>query len=435
MSSNILLVDDSKTIRTHVRSILQHAEDDYQVVDKEDGYEALKWLTLQPLKTLPDLVILDRNMPNMSGDDCIRVLKSDRLWKRIPVLFLTAQVEMTELVKGLAELEAEDYLPTPFDPREFLARVKVLIRIKLSETEAAAKLTGVFEKFVPKEFMNRIAPEGLENLIFGHAESDFVTILFSDIRAFTEISENLSPQELMDFLNGYLREMNPPIMEHQGFVDKFIGDAIMAVFDQPDKTNADEAENALDAALGMQKVLVQLNQKRKKLKLDPVSIGIGIHSGNVIIGTVGFEERMDSTVLGDAGNLASRLEGLTKFYGCSLIISEDTHGLLSNQNKYHTRELDRVMVKGRKTPLNIHEVFNGDEEEKIKLKLEFLDTFQEGMNAYRKRQWKKGLSKFKECQKAAPEDLVYQVYLERCENFITQSPPKNWNGVYEFQEK
>ncbi len=100
MSSNILLVDDSKTIRTHVRSILQHAEDDYQVVDKEDGYEALKWLTLQPQKALPDLVILDRNMPNMSGDDCIRVLKSDRLWKRIPVLFLTAQVEMTELVKG-----------------------------------------------------------------------------------------------------------------------------------------------------------------------------------------------------------------------------------------------------------------------------------------------------------------------------------------------
>ena len=175
---------------------------------------------------------------------------------------------MTELVKGLAELEAEDYLPKPFDPREFLARVKVLIRIKkaedlthqsnsdlehslvlqkqaydelkttkikLAETEAAAKLTGVFEKFVPKEFLSRIAPEGLENLLFGHAESDFVTILFSDIRAFTEISENLSPQELMDFLNGYLREMNPPIMEHQGFVDKFIGDAIMAVFEFPPK--------------------------------------------------------------------------------------------------------------------------------------------------------------------------------------------------------
>ncbi|MGA0440093.1 MAG: hypothetical protein ACO3OY_05735, partial [bacterium] len=106
-----------------------------------------------------------------------------------------------------------------------------------------------------------------------------------------------------------------------------------------------------------------------------------------------------------------------------------------NQKKYHTRELDRVMVKGRKTPLNIHEVFNGDDEEKIKLKLDFLETFQEGLNAYRKRQWKKGLSKFKECQKAAPEDPVYQVYLERCENFITQSPPKNWNGVYEFQEK
>ena len=302
MSSIILLVDDSRTIRSHVRNILQNSDEDYQVVDKEDGYQALKWLSVQTEKTLPDIVILDRNMPNMSGDDCIRILKSDPTWKRIPVLFLTAQVEMSELVRGLSELEAEDYLPKPFDPREFLARIKVLIRIKkaedlthqlnldledslvlqkkayeelkstkirLAETEAAAKLTGVFEKFVPKEFLNRIAPDGLENLLFGHAESDFVTILFSDIRAFTEISENLSPQELMDFLNGYLREMNPPIMENHGFVDKFIGDAIMAVFDRPDMSDADEARSAVEAALGMQKILEQLNKKRRKLKLDP----------------------------------------------------------------------------------------------------------------------------------------------------------------------
>ena len=367
MSSIILLVDDSRTIRSHVRNILQNSDEDYQVVDKEDGYQALKWLSVQTGKTLPDIVILDRNMPNMSGDDCIRILKSDPAWKRIPVLFLTAQVEMSELVRGLSELEAEDYLPKPFDPREFLARIKVLIRIKkaedlthqlnldledslvlqkkayeelkstkirLAETEAAAKLTGVFEKFVPKEFLNRIAPDGLENLLFGHAESDFVTILFSDIRAFTEISENLSPQELMDFLNGYLREMNPPIMGNHGFVDKFIGDAIMAVFDRPDMSDADEARSAVEAALGMQKVLEQLNTKRRKLKLDPVAMGIGIHSGNVIIGTVGFEERMDSTVLGDAVNLASRLEGLTKYYGCSLIISEDTLRLLEDQKNY-----------------------------------------------------------------------------------------------------
>ena len=114
-------------------------------------------------------------------------------------------------------------------------------------------------------------------------------------------------------------------MEHQGFVDKFIGDAIMAVFDQPDKTNADEAENK--RCRWECKGSSATQSKTEKLKLDPVSIGIGIHSGNVIIGTVGFEERMDSTVLGDAVNLASRLEGLTKFYGCSLIVSEDTHGL------------------------------------------------------------------------------------------------------------
>ena len=468
MSSIILLVDDSRTIRSHVRNILQNSDEDYQVVDKEDGYQALKWLSVQTGKTLPDIVILDRNMPNMSGDDCIRILKSDPAWKRIPVLFLTAQVEMSELVRGLSELEAEDYLPKPFDPREFLARIKVLIRIKkaedlthqlnldledslvlqkkayeelkstkirLAETEAAAKLTGVFEKFVPKEFLNRIAPDGLENLLFGHAESDFVTILFSDIRAFTEISENLSPQELMDFLNGYLREMNPPIMGNHGFVDKFIGDAIMAVFDRPDMSDADEARSAVEAALGMQKVLEQLNKKRHKLKLDPVAMGIGIHSGNVIIGTVGFEERMDSTVLGDAVNLASRLEGLTKYYGCSLIISEDTLKLLENQKKYQTRELDLVMVKGRKAPLKIHEVFDCDDEKIKAVKLQALDPFLDGLASYRNRQWKKSLGKFNECLKVAPQDLVYRIYVERCKTFMDQPPPKKWNGVYEFKEK
>ena len=284
MSVIILLVDDSRTIRSQVRRTLEKTEEGYSIVEQGDGVEALRWLSMCPRKNLPDTIVLDRNMPNMSGDECIRILKQDDNWKKIPVLFLTAQRDIGQLVIGLAELGADDYLPKPFDPDELAARVKVLIRIKkaedesfrlnqdleqalihqqksfeelkstkirLAETEAASKLTQVFEKFVPKEFLSRIAPEGLEKLKFGQAESEFISILFCDIRSFTEISEKMSPQELLDFLNDYLKRMNSPIVQNQGFVDKFIGDAIMALFNIPDASNSAEAINSVQAAIGM----------------------------------------------------------------------------------------------------------------------------------------------------------------------------------------
>ena len=465
MSSNILLVDDSKTIRTHVRSILQHAEDDYQVVDKEDGYEALKWLSLQPQKALPDLVILDRNMPNMSGDDCIRVLKSDRFWKRIPVLFLTAQEEMTELVKGLAELEAEDYLPKPFDPREFLARVKVLIRIKkaedlthqlnsdlehslvlqkqaydelkttkikLAETEAAAKLTGVFEKFVPKEFMNRIAPEGLENLIFGHAESDFVTILFSDIRAFTEISENLSPQELMDFLNGYLREMNPPIMEHQGFVDKFIGDAMMCIFGTP-IPHDDDPDRAVRAAIRMMTDLKVFNDKRSAEGKMPIDHGMGINTDSIVSGNIGSPKRMDYTVIGDGVNLAARIESACKQYGAHILISEFTYKAV--KATYRTRQVDYVIVKGKTEPVGVYEVLDFHDDSSYPNLVEALGIFNDGYRSWNEAKWDQAVKLFKDVKKLNPNDKAAQLYLDRCDHMKKNPPKGDWNGVWVMTTK
>ena len=181
-----MTVDDSRTIRGQVRRILeQQTEENYTIVEQSDGLEALRWLSNCLRKDLPDVIVLDRNMPNMSGDECIKILKQDDDWKNIPVLFLTAQTDIRQLVLGLAKLGADDYLPKPFDFDELAARVKVMVRIKqaedesrrlnkdleisliqqkkayeelkttkmrLAETEAAAKLTAVFEKFVPKEF-------------------------------------------------------------------------------------------------------------------------------------------------------------------------------------------------------------------------------------------------------------------------------------------
>ena len=468
MTSSIVIVDDSRSIRGHVRRVLESAPEAFQVIEHEDGLDALRWLSTLSPSNLPDLILLDRNMPQITGDECIRILKADSLWNTIPVLFLTAQVSVQNLVQGLVHLAADDYLPKPFAADELIARVQVLLRmkkaedqsrelnrqlqhaldeqviayqelkttkLKLAETEAANRLTRLFEKFVPKGFLERIAPEGLESLRFGTAESDEATILFSDIRSFTDLSEPLSPQELMDFLNDYLKMMNMSIMVNHGFVDKFIGDAVMAIFDRTEQSSND-ARNALNAGMGMLQVLGTMNQKRKRQGQIPISIGIGIHTGPVVFGTLGFEERMDSTVLGDAVNLASRLESLTKYYGASLLFSDQTFEALGDEKEnLLIRKIDTVMVKGRKQPVTIYELFNSDSPDVQSAKKMVMQSLEEPLSLYRQKKWMEAEQLFTDLARNQPLDSLPTIYVERCQNLLENSPSDDWAGVHVFNQK
>ena len=468
MTSSIVIVDDSRSIRGHVRRVLESAPEAFQVIEHEDGLDALRWLSTLSPSNLPDLILLDRNMPQITGDECIRILKADSLWNTIPVLFLTAQVSVQNLVQGLVHLAADDYLPKPFAADELIARVQVLLRmkkaedqsrelnrqlqqaldeqviayqelkttkLKLAETEAANRLTRLFEKFVPKGFLERIAPEGLESLRFGTAESDEATILFSDIRSFTDLSEPLSPQELMDFLNDYLKMMNMSIMVNHGFVDKFIGDAVMAIFDRTEQSSND-ARNALNAGMGMLQVLGNMNQKRKRQGQIPISIGIGIHTGPVVFGTLGFEERMDSTVLGDAVNLASRLESLTKYYGASLLFSDQTFEALGDEKEnLLIRKIDTVMVKGRKQPVTIYELFNSDSPDVQSAKKMVMQSLEEPLSLYRQKKWIEAEQLFTDLARNQPLDSLPNIYVERCQNLLENSPSDDWAGVHVFNQK
>ena len=468
MTSSIVIVDDSRSIRGHVRRVLESAPEAFQVIEHEDGLDALRWLSTLSPSNLPDLILLDRNMPQITGDECIRILKADSLWNTIPVLFLTAQVSVQNLVQGLVHLAADDYLPKPFAADELIARVQVLLRmkkaedqsrelnrqlqqaldeqviayqelkttkLKLAETEAANRLTRLFEKFVPKGFLERIAPEGLESLRFGTAESDEATILFSDIRSFTDLSEPLSPQELMDFLNDYLKMMNMSIMVNHGFVDKFIGDAVMAIFDRTEQSSND-ARNALNAGMGMLQVLGNMNQKRKRQGQIPISIGIGIHTGPVVFGTLGFEERMDSTVLGDAVNLASRLESLTKYYGASLLFSDQTFEALGDEKEnLLIRKIDTVMVKGRKQPVTIYELFNSDSPDVQSAKKMVMQSLEEPLSLYRQKKWIEAEQLFTDLARNQPLDSLPTIYVERCQNLLENSPSDDWAGVHVFNQK
>ena len=469
MSAIIMTVDDSRTIRGQVRRTLeQQTEENYTIVEKGDGLEALHWLSNCLRKDLPDVIVLDRNMPNMSGDECIRILKQDNDWKKIPVLFLTAQTDIKQLVLGLAKLGADDYLPKPFDFDELAARVKVMVRIKqaedesrrlnkdlelsliqqqkafeelkttkmrLAETEAAAKLTAVFEKFVPKEFIKRIAPDGLEYLKFGKADTDFITILFCDIRSFTSLSEKMTPQELVDFLNDFFKRMTAPISQNLGFVDKFIGDCVMALFSLPEEPNATEALNSVMAAIGMQKQIDSFNIDNNRSGDNLLRAGVGIHSGPVIIGTVGSEERMESTVTGDTVNLAARLEGLTKFYRSNILISQSTFEFIDSDSSLEFRELDLVRVKGKEEPITIYEVCNSDPEPIREQKIGSREKFAEALKKYREQKWAPAITKFKSCLKDCPEDGAAELYLDRCKVFKKTPPPKHWKGEQVFTQK
>jgi class 3 adenylate cyclase len=177
--------------------------------------------------------------------------------------------------------------------------------------------------------------------------------MFTDIRAFTSLSEKMTPQENFKFINTYLSRMEPIINQFQGIIDKYIGDAIMALF-------PNSADDAVQAAIAMLKQLVKYNQGRRNAGYKPIQIGIGIHTGRLMLGTVGGQNRMDSTVISDAVNLASRVEGLTKTYGIPLLITEQTKSRLTDVSQYQIRCLDHVTVKGKMETVTVYEVFDAE---------------------------------------------------------------------------
>jgi class 3 adenylate cyclase len=211
--------------------------------------------------------------------------------------------------------------------------------------------TRSFERFVPRKFLQVIAPEGIEKIDVGKYAERTITILFSDIRGYTTLSEGYSPMQVFDMLNVYLARVGHPIADHGGFIDKYIGDAVMALFDD------DSTDGALDAALAMRAALAAYNEDRAAEGSPPIDTGIGLHRGEVIMGTVGFTVKIDSTVIGDAVNVASRVEGLTKTYGCAILVTQSVVDAIAEPAKYALRLVDgNATVKGKGQSLAIYEL-------------------------------------------------------------------------------
>lgn len=274
-------------------------------------------------------------------------------------------------------------------------------------TNELYELNKAYERFIPREFIKLLDKESVVDVQLGdHVEKE-MTILFCDIRGFTAMSEKMTPQENFDFINIYLGQMEPIIGEHRGFVDKYIGDAIMALF----PTSADDA---VQGAISMLRGLVEYNLLLQEANYQEIKIGIGLNTGPLMLGTVGGPNRMDGTVISDAVNLAARIEGLTKTYGIALIITDQTYQNLEDISQYNIRVIDRVRVKGKSEAVTVYEVFDGDSEDIIELKLKTLEDFEEGCVYYHGGEIAKALACFEKVLAIYPEDNAAQVYIERC---------------------
>ena len=288
-------------------------------------------------------------------------------------------------------------------------------------SEMEQKIRNVFSKFVPPEIIDdMVSKQTTSSCLVG--EKRQVVVLFSDIRSFTTISENNRAVDIVNFLNNYFQVMVSIIKKYGGTIDKFIGDAILAIFGAP-KSYKDNAKRAVMASMEMIKALPTINPGNLKLPPSGLKIGIGIHEGEVIVGNIGSQEKFDYTVIGDTVNLASRLEGLTKPYRSPVIISETVKAHVPT---IPTREIDLVKVKGKVKPTSIYSVFL---KKKEITKPEFIKNYNKAMSMYKIKNWKTALEYFQNVLKIMPNDYISQMYIERCNNFIKNPPPENWDGA------
>jgi adenylate cyclase len=300
------------------------------------------------------------------------------------------------------------------------------------ESRAKREITGLFGQYVPPDLVSELAQN--PQAVSTQGENRDMTVLFSDIRGFTSISESLSPAELTQIMNAYFTRMTHIIHENRGTIDKYIGDAIMAFWGAP-LPDEQHVQHALNTAVQMQAAMQALNQSFAEKGWPPLQIGIGLNTGNMVVGNMGSNFRMAYTVMGDSVNLASRLESLTKYYGVDTIVSE---WVAAKTPDMLYRELDTVRVKGKENAVTIFEPIGLKNSVSTHTIAQF-DLYNKALENYRQQNWLVAEAQFKALQEMDVEygqtRVIYALYLARMDYFKTTPPPPNWDGVFDASTK
>jgi adenylate cyclase len=296
------------------------------------------------------------------------------------------------------------------------------------ESRGKRQLAGLFGQYVPPELVDEMAknPEAISM----EGDSREMTVLFSDVRGFTTISEGLDPKELTQLMNEYLTPMTFVIQKHRGTIDKYMGDAIMAFWGAPIK-DPDNARHALEAAMDMIAELKNVQIAFEAKGWPPIKIGVGLNTGVMTVGNMGSSFRMAYTVMGDAVNLGSRLESITKQYGVAIIVSEFTKAQVPD---YLYRELDKIRVKGKDEPVTIYEPL-GPADSIDQTTKDQLEQYRQAVALYIAQDWDAAEAAFNALLQADDRYLYREVYLQRIAEFRVESPGENWDGVYTWKTK
>lgn len=288
------------------------------------------------------------------------------------------------------------------------------------------QLNRVYRRFVPEQFIQYLGKAHVTEIELGDQVQKEMTVMFSDIRSFTTLSESMSPKENFDFLNAYLRAVGPVIRDCHGFIDKYIGDAIMALFPH-------SPDDAVEAAIGLFQRLETFNAERVASGAQPITIGLALHTGQLMLGILGEEERMEGTVISDNVNLASRLEGLTKHFGAQMILSSATRNGLKHASRYMDRTLGRIQVKGKKGYIEILELLDVLPQKERMMKIKTRDVFTKGVALYQEGRFDEAEARFNRILGVHPDDRAAQLYRDACSH--ARKETGIWDGTIVMKEK
>ncbi len=415
----VLIVDDSATMRLLISDALMKTG--FNVIQAESGEKALSMLNTQK----PDAILLDVEMPNLNGFEVCTEIRKLPDFRFIPIMMITG-LEDYESINKAYEAGATDFATKPINPALIGYRIRYMVRtssyfqeLQIAEKKVRALNDELIDKlleiqqnaiavtrFVPQDFLKVLNRKNIADIKLGDCVEKTMTILFLDIKSFTSIAEQLSPVEIFNLINTLMNYLDPAILKNSGFIDKYIGDAIMALFNN--------ADDALLAAVTMLNALDEFNASRTKNNLSPIRVGIGINTGSLIVGTVGYEKRMDCSVISDAVNIASRLETLTRSFGIELLISEESYNQLKNKEKYHIRFLGLTSVKGKTQAIKVYEVFNHDSSNEVQLKIDSAPTFANALSHYDAQRFVEAANLFKQVLSQNPHDSSAAYFLQQC---------------------
>jgi len=348
-----------------------------------------------------------------------------KIWNTIPIIIILLLGYYFSVVYYFKHNLILDLIYVPIS---ILLTYFVMILFLFRNTQKSKNVMNyAFNKYVSSDLVNQMVND--PSKIRRSATKKKISILFSDIANFTSISEKLSPEKLIYFLNDYLHEMTEIIIKNDGYIDKYIGDAIMAFWEE-NKDSKNIVEKSCMASLQMIQKVRELKIKWKNEFGEDVDIRIGVNYGNVVVGNIGSEHKFDHTVIGDNVNLASRLEGVNKKYGTNLIISEFVYEKI--KSKFITRELDYIKVKGKNKPIRIYEILIS--QTRTPLKDEFLNLFNKGLNLYRKAKFEEAETLFRKCY-IKFSDKASKTFLDRCQILKEKNLNENWDGIFTMEDK